>query len=155
VVCLRVCRIGTEHEAIVSAPATTRLAVTTVAHSPKSQVNTADPRSKVQGPRSEVQGPKSKVRGPRSKVQGSRSKVQGPRSKVSGNRVKKKRCCTSALRPHSYIIHRNSYIIAPPNISGNESSSEYRISNFYRPLATFIHHSSKFIHHRAPKHFRE
>jgi hypothetical protein len=99
---------------------------------PRSKVQ--GPRSKVQGPRSKVQGPRSKVQGPRSKVQGPRSKVQGPRFKVSGNRIKKKRCSTSALRPHSYIIHRNSYIIAPPNISRNESSSEYRISGFYRPL---------------------
>jgi hypothetical protein len=86
---------------------------------------------------SKVRGPRSKVRGPRSKVRGPRSKVRGPRSKVSRNRIKKKRCSTSALRPHSYIIHQNSYIIAPPNISRNESSSEYRISSFYRPLSSF------------------
>jgi hypothetical protein len=75
---------------------------------PRSEVR--GPRSEVQGPRSEVQGPRSTVRGPgpspKSKVRGPRSEVRGPRSKVSGNRIKKKRCSTSALRPHSYIIHQ-------------------------------------------------
>jgi hypothetical protein len=124
VVCLRVCRIGTGRRSYRPAPASTRLAMPTLPHDggcarlkvPLSSLvsHTGDLNKRSTSP--------------------TRTVLRRLVSRNASKHDMKKRCSTSALRPHSYIIHRNSYIIAPPNISRNESSSEYRISGFYRPL---------------------